>query len=297
MIEIACEHKTQLGEGPVWDEQKNILYWVDIAKGIIHELNVLSGKHASYTIGQLTGAIALCNNNDLLVAAQKGPGIFNTHKHSFIQQPPPYPATTANRFNDGKCDAAGRFWLGTMALDEKKAAGSLFCMTEDFTFRKMLPHLTIPNGMAWTSDNKIFYFIDTPAFAVMAYDFDLATAQISNPRKVITIKEKEGAPDGMTIDKEGMLWIAHWDGWQVTRWDPETGAQLLSVRLPVARVTSCTFGGPALSDLYITTACDRLNPDQYNAQPHAGALFVWSNSGFTGMPANRFQTKHVLPAI
>jgi sugar lactone lactonase YvrE len=119
---------------------------------------------------------------------------------------------------------------------------------------KKISDVTISNGMAWSLDRQTFYYIDTLSFEVAAYDYDDATGNINNKRAVIKIAAGDGSPDGMTIDNQGMLWIAHWDGWQVTRWDPNTGAKLLRIELPAARITSCTFGGENLQDLYITSA-------------------------------------------
>jgi sugar lactone lactonase YvrE len=143
--------------------------------------------------------------------------------------------------------------------------------------------------MAWSSDYKTFYYIDTPTCEVVAYDFDLLTGNIGNKRVVIRIPPQEGFPDGMTIDNEGMLWIAHWDGWQVSRWNPNKGKKLLSIPLPVAQITSCTFGGDNLQDLYITSARVNLTEEQLKQQPLAGSLFVLRNSGFHGTPSFEFK--------
>ena len=289
MITIACSHRAQLGEGPVWDEQTGRIYWIDILSGTIHQLHTSTSSHHIHPFNQLIGSIALCNDGSLLVAAQQGPAIFNPQDKTFVQYPFFETGAINNRFNDGKCDADGRFWVGTMSMNETAGAGSLYTMNAYFQFKDQLKNLTIPNGMAWSNDGNCFYFIDTLSCCVMAYNYDAATARLSNGRAVIKISPSEGAPDGMTIDEEGMLWIAHWDGWQVTRWDPGTGKQLFSLKLPVARVTSCVFGGKDLSDLYITTAFDRLTKEELSAQPLAGSLFVWKNCGFKGRNPDRFK--------
>jgi sugar lactone lactonase YvrE len=127
--------------------------------------------------------------------------------------------------------------------------------------------------------------------SVVAYDFELSTGNITNKRTVIAIDEKDGYPDGMTIDNEGMLWIAHWNGWQVTRRDPIKGEKLFALPLPVANVTSCTFGGSNFQDLYITTAKKGLTADELKQQPLAGNLFVWKNTDYTGLAAVEYK-KH-----
>ncbi len=144
--------------------------------------------------------------------------------------------------------------------------------------------------MAWSPDHQTFYYIDTPTLEVVAYDYAVETGRISNKRIAIGIPAEEGFPDGMTIDKEGMLWIAHWDGWQVTRWNPNSGKKLLSIPLPAAKITSCTFGGDDLQDLYITSACTGLTEKMHDEQPLAGSLFVLKNCGFQGIEAAVFDS-------
>jgi sugar lactone lactonase YvrE len=193
-----------------------------------------------------------------------------------------------NRFNDGKCGPDGRFWAGTMSHTDEPGKGSFYAFDTDHSVSKKISNVSISNGMAWSADHKTFYYIDTPTFTVAAYDFDKNTAEIGNKRVVITIPKEDGSPDGMTIDSEGMLWIAHWDGWQITRWNPDTGKKLLSIPLPAARITSCAFGGDNLEDLYITSARAWLTNDQLAEQPLAGSLFVIKNTGYKGLPAFEF---------
>lgn len=177
------------------------------------------------------------------------------------------------RFNDGKCDPAGRFWGGTMAVSEAKPAGSLYCLNTDHKVKKMIDDVTVSNGLAWSPDHSTMYYIDTPTQKVVAYDYDLDTGNISNKRTVVTIPEAEGKPDGMTIDEKGRLWVAHWQGYQVSCHDPATGEKLIKIEVPVEKVTSCCFGGDNLDELYITTASTGLEKDDLEKQPYAGGLF------------------------
>jgi len=149
--------------------------------------------------------------------------------------------------------------------------------------------ITISNGLAWSLTDRAFYYIDTPTMKVVRYDYDNGTGAIGNKETIINIPREAGFPDGMTIDSEGMLWIAHWGGWQVTRWNPATGLQLTSIKLPVSNVTSCTFGGDTLEDLYITSARKGLNETELRKQPLAGSLFVIKNFGHTGVPATEYK--------
>jgi len=233
-------------------------------------------------------AVALCTNGYFLAALKGGLAFINraTGKVKILYHPEVH--LPQNRFNDGKCDPAGRFWIGTMAVAETRAAGSLYMVDRDLSHSVKIEGVTISNGMVWSSDHKTFYYIDTPTYEVVAYDYDIETGNITNRQVVVSIPEKEGYPDGMTIDNENMLWIAHWDGWQVARWNPFTGEKLLSIPLPTARITSCAFGGDDLQDLYITSASIGLTEKQLEEQPLAGSLFVVENCGFQGVETYLF---------
>ena len=288
MIEIAVNHSCFLGEGPVWDAKTNTVFWVDILAGDIHEFNPQTNSHKTIYTHQMVGAVALCTNGDLLAALKTGLAKIDRHTQEISIIAHPEPSLSGNRFNDGKCDPAGRFWIGTMAIDETPNAGSLYMLDTNHRITKKVDGTTISNGMAWSADNSAFYYIDTPTQTIVAYDFDNEDGSISNKRTAFKIDENDGHPDGMTIDDEGMLWVAHWNGWQVSRWNPKTGEKIFTLPLPVASVTSCTFGGEDLRDLYITTARKDLSPDDLDRQPLAGCLFVWKNSGYKGLPAIEF---------
>lgn len=285
--EVVTDKKSVCGEGPVWDGETNSMYWIDIVTGDIHKYHVTAHDLATINVGQKIGAIAKCSSGHLVAAVKTGLYFidFNNNSHRPIANPEA--DIPGNRFNDGKCDPSGRFWAGTMDDGNGiKNAGSLYTLEQDLTVKKKYAGLTISNGLAW--NNKTFYLIDTPTQKVMAFDYDDRSGEISNPREVISIPKDDGGPDGMTIDSEGMLWIAHWDGWKVSRWDPKSGLQLDEIRLPVARVTSCIFGGDGLEDLYITTAKVGLTHEELVRQPLAGSLFVIKKSGYKGMPPHIF---------
>jgi len=290
MVEVAVNHSSFLGEGPVWDTRTNTLFWVDILAGDIHEFNPLTNTHKTFNVQQMVGAVAICSDGNLLAALQTGLSIIDRKTGEINPFSHPEPHLPGNRFNDGKCDPTGRFWIGTMAIDESPNAGSLYMLDVNHNICRKIAGTTISNGMAWSADHKTFYYIDTPTSAIVAYDFDKSSGYIANKRTAFIIEEKDGYPDGMTIDNEGMLWVAHWNGWQVSRWDPFRGKKLFGLPLPVANVTSCTFGGAGLQDLYITTARKGLSPDGLTQQPLAGHLFVWKNSGYAGTPAFEYQT-------
>ena len=193
-----------------------------------------------------------------------------------------------SRFNDGKCDPAGRFWAGTCSETcDVAGAGSLCCLDADLQTRKALDNLTIANGLAWSPDRKTMYYIDTPTFEVWAFDYDLETGEIRDRRTAVPVPEDAGFPDGMTIDAEGMLWVAHWGGSRVCRWNPDTGEKLGEVRLPVQNVSSCVFAGESLDTLYITTSRLGLEEEALKDQPLAGGLFCVT-PGVPGTPTDAF---------
>jgi sugar lactone lactonase YvrE len=287
-IDVVVKHRCTLAEGPVWDARRRAICWIDIVNGELHEYQPAERKHRKIQVHDMIGCIALCKSGDFIAALQKGFAFINRISGSVKMIADPEAHLPSNRFNDGKCDPAGRFWAGTMSLSEEAKAGSLYVVEKDLSLSKKVEGATIPNGLAWSLDHQIMYYIDTPTCEVAAFDFNKSTGSISNKRIVIQIPEQEGYPDGMTIDSEGMLWIAHWDGWQVTRWNPDTGEKLSSISLPVAQVTSCTFGGDQLQDLYITSAKAGLAEEQLQQQPLAGALFVVRNCGYKGMATFEF---------
>jgi sugar lactone lactonase YvrE len=286
---IASDYPCLLGEGPVWDTEKQRLLWVDILNGNIHQFEPDTGINHIFHTGKLTGAVVLKEQGGLIAALHDGFAEIDLETGLVGDTIRPDDHPEENRFNDGKCDPRGRFWAGTMALAETLGAGSLYTFDADGAVSSKIGGVTISNGMAWTADEKLFYYIDTPTREVVAYDYHAETGLIENKRTVIVIPDGFGEPDGMTIDTEGMLWIAFWDGWKIARFNPFTSELLLKVDLPVARVTCCTFGGQNLDDIYITTASNGLTEDQLSEQPLAGATFVINNSGFTGWPAHRFK--------
>jgi sugar lactone lactonase YvrE len=186
------------------------------------------------------------------------------------------------RMNDGKCDPVGRFWAGTMAFDEAPLAGSLYVF--DGSVRTVLEGATISNGLGWSPDYRTMYYIDTPTDQVDAFDYDAGTGEVTNRRRLFGVEG--GHPDGMSVDDEGFLWVALWGGGAVHRYDP-SGRLAATVRLPVTNVSSCCFGGPDGSTLFITTSQQGLSPDQREAEPDAGRIFR-VQPGVSGPPAMPF---------
>jgi len=194
-------------------------------------------------------------------------------KSEKIKMLEPVEDIASNRFNDGKCDPQGRFWAGTMAISLDNNCGSLYRMNFNGSVEKVLNPVSISNGLVWSLDHKWMYYIDTPTRTVEAFHYEPITGHIKHSHTAVTFLEGEGLPDGMTQDADGNLWICHWNGGRVSRWNPLTGKKLFEVMMPAARVTSCAFGGENLDELYVTTARKELSERDLREQPNAGGLF------------------------
>lgn len=277
-----------LGEGPVYDEINNSILWIDIVNALIIEHDVNNQTERKIEIGSMIGSFAIMEDGNFIAALQEGIAIINrtTGDKKIIASPEVN--IPSNRFNDGKCSPDGRFWAGSMSLNETDPSGSLYSIDKDFKAEKLEGGLTISNGLCWSLNKKYFYFIDTPTLQVVRYDY--TNGNISNKKTVITIDAaKDGYPDGMTIDADGNLWIAHWGGWQVACWNPTTGEKMTAIQLPVSQVTSICFGGEDFSDMFISSARRGLTSEQLESEPLAGATFRVSHSGFRGLPFYRFK--------
>ena len=282
---VAAKHNCLLGEGPIWDRRQKRILWLDILNGEIQYYYPGSNEHKICKAGHMVGAIALKRSGGAIGAVKGGFATIDlsTGSIDFIAEVETH--LPGNRFNDGKCDPGGRFWAGTMSISNIPYAGSLYVLEKDGRVTTKLTGVTCSNGMAWSPDHQTLYYIDTPTRNVVAYKYDIVTGDIADKRVVISIPEERGYPDGMTIDTEGMLWIALWDGWKVIRYNPYTGEELYEVTLPASKVTSCIFGGDNMNDLYITSAREGLSEYELKEQPLAGCLFVIKKCGFKGMNA------------
>lgn len=276
-----------LGEGSLWNPAGPAqLYWVDIEGRALHVFDPATRQDVDWPTGARIGTVVPMRNGNVLVALQNGLHqlALDTGRLTLLANP----LTDANlRFNDGKCDPAGRFWVGTFDLQERPRAGTLYRFDPDGQLHIMLRHITNSNGLAWSADKTTFYYIDTPTLVVQAFDYDHATGSIANPRPIIHFPVIAGVPDGMTIDAEGKLWVALWGGGAVHRYDPGTGALLQVVEVPAPFTSSCAFGGPDLRTLFITTARQGLTAAQLRQFPLSGDLFA-VEPGVGGVPAYVF---------
>ncbi|MFD0050947.1 SMP-30/gluconolactonase/LRE family protein [Actinomycetes bacterium NPDC127524] len=288
--ELVFDAKAVLGEGPCWDSEKQLLYWVNIEEKKVCIFDPAANENREIQLEERVSAIVPRTSGGAVITLENGFYFLDleTEKISRISEPEIH--LTNNRFNDGKCDSKGRFWAGTMDMSDNKEQGALYCLDTDLRTIKKWDKLSLSNGLAWSPDNKFFYLIDTPTKKVLRFDFHILTGGIENPVEIIDFPDDQGMPDGMTIDDEGMLWIAHWGGSKVSRWDPQTGKQLSSIEVPALNVTSCTFGGEDFSELYITTARNGMNDEQLAKYPLSGGLFK-VKTGVKGLPAYSFNDK------
>jgi sugar lactone lactonase YvrE len=281
--ELVVDAHARLGEGPVWCAGEQVLYWVDIDLGRIHRFDPATGRDAHMDVGEPVGAVTPTRSGGLVLAAKSG----FAQIEAWLQPPQRLAEVEADRLetrmNDGACDSRGRFWAGTMHVRADPGHGSLYRLDQNGTVTLMVQDVSISNGIAWSPDDTVMYYVDTPSGGVDAFDFDREDGTISNRRRMIDVARADGQPDGLVVDAEGHLWLALWDGWSVRRYRPD-GVVVAVVGVPCARVMKCAFGGPGLNALYITTA----SPDAPAAdQPHAGGLFL-AHPGVTGLPATPF---------
>ncbi|MBF8964519.1 SMP-30/gluconolactonase/LRE family protein [Pontibacter sp. FD36] len=287
--ELVLDAKATLGEGAIWHPAEKRLYWVDIEGRELHLFDPTTDEDTVWPVGERAGTVVPIVNGGALVALQNGVHFINTETGELTLVANPLEQDDI-RFNDGKCDPAGRFWVGTMALDSREGAAVLYRMEHDGQIAQVLDNLSVSNGLVWTADKSRMYFIDTPTRKVQSFSYDHDTGTIQKERDVIAIPEHEGKPDGMTIDDRGRLWIALYGGGGVGCWDPETGELLLKVKVPAPHTTSCAFGGERLDTLYITTARNGLDNDQLHEFPKSGGIFALKPDA-KGVPANFFLSR------
>lgn len=287
-LELIADAQLTLGEGPSWDAENGLLYWVDIEQYRVYTYDPAKGELRHRDVGQYVGAVAPRQGGGLVMALQHGFYTYDpaTDTTKLIAEPEAH--LPNNRFNDGKCDPAGRFWAGSMSLVGESGTGKLYRLDSDGTATPMVDGVSCSNGLAWSPDQQTMYYIDTPTMQVVAYTYDIDTGDIRDSRTAVRFERGMGAPDGMTIDAEGMLWIAHWGGWRVSRWNPNTGEKLTEIAVPAAHVTSCVFAGTDLTELYITTARTGLDAAALEQQPQAGGIFR-VKTDVKGMPTYSYQ--------
>lgn len=283
--DLLYDARAKLGEGALWYRDR--LLWVDIEGCTVHRLDVRTLRDESWNIGQRVGTVVPRRDGGLVLGAHRGVGILDTQSGGFAIFADLEGGRDELRCNDGKCDPCGRFFVGTMGLEKPRAPGSLFRVDPDRTVTRVIEGTGTSNGLAWSSDQRTMYFIDTPTLAVSAFDYDPGNGAISRRRVVVDFRNERGRPDGMTIDADDHLWVALWGGSGVVCCDPRTGKVLERIDVAASHTTSCAFGGPDLGDLFITTAREGLDGDALEREPGAGGVFV-ARTGARGVAAYPF---------
>jgi sugar lactone lactonase YvrE len=271
-----------LGEGPVWCPRRQVLFWTDIDGKTFNQLDPGSEKSRSVQLDDMLCAFCLMPDGLFLCAFTKhiaimdADGVQQTTLHAVEEQ------RADTRFNDGKCDPTGRFWAGTMSTVGTPNQGSLYRIDPDGSVHHMLEGLSTSNGLGWSPDAKTFYLTDSPTGNIYAFDFDAESGSLSNQRIFASVPQNAGRPDGLTVDAEGGIWSAHWDGWRITRYLP-SGVIDQVIEMPVPRPTSVIFGGETMDTVFVTSARKKLDPDVLASAPLSGSVFS-VRTDQTGIP-------------
>lgn len=277
---LVWEVGAELGEGPVWVERDQALWFTDIKKRQVHRVDPESGDQRSWDAPAQIGFILPAKSGGFIAGFQGGLHRFDPKKGTFTLLTAVEADRPDNRLNDGVVDPVGRLWFGTMDDTEQANTGAFYCFYRGKLTRTNLTSISITNGPAISPDGKVLYWVDTLGGTISACEI-WGEGQLGPSQLVVRIDPQEGYPDGPTVDSEGAIWISLFSGWETRRYSP-AGELLERVRFPVANITKIAFGGSDLQTAFATTARHLLKPDQLNQQPLAGALFAFS-AGVTGV--------------
>ncbi len=292
-VSVACVADTRsiAGESPVWSQAENCLYFVDHQGRKIHRYRpraATKGDLESFDLPDIVTALAPRRNGGLIIALHQHFAFFDPDSGALELLANPEPDLPGNRFNDGKCDRQGRFWAGTMGKVEwDQPCGNLYRLGADLRPQKLAGGIRCSNGLGWSPDDRVFYFAESFAHQIHAYDFDAASGAIANRRRFAALDPASGAfPDGLTIDSEGFLWNAQPVFGRIARYDPAGRLERL-YQMPVSWPTSCIFGDTDLGTLYVTSARESLSAAEIAEEPLAGGLFCF-RPGVAGLPETPF---------
>jgi len=263
-----------LGEGAVWSPQEQALYWVDIESQRFSRFFLPTQQCETFEAGDMIGVLALRTTGGLVMGTKHGFATWDFASRQLTYLTDPEAGLEQKRFNDGAIDCKGRFWAGTMSMQEPRhpGEGKLYRLEPDRSLAVMDTDFILPNGIVWNAENTLMYVTDSETKTIYVYDFDAESGSITNRRPFIFTPDEPGVPDGLTIDDEGFFWSARWGGWKIIRYDPD-GKVEREIRLPVPHPTSSAFGGPERNELFITTAWTALSAAERQSIPLAGDLF------------------------
>lgn len=274
--ELIADYECITGEGPMWHEQEQKVYWLDIPRGRLFSYDPATGEHKMVFEERQIGGYTIQDDGSLLLFMDRGTiAILRDGKLEIIVEEIPDEVDT--RFNDVFADVSGRVYCGTMSTKERK--GRLYRLDPDRKLTVMLEGVGTSNGMGLTPNRKQLYFTDSGTKMIYLFDYDAATGDLTNRLVFVDTSDEEGVPDGMTVDADGNVWSARWDGYRLTQYAPD-GTELQRVKFPAKKVSSVIFGGPDYTDMYVTTAG---GDDKEENGAGAGALFR-INLGIKGVP-------------
>ena len=281
-IDVISEVSSLLGESPLWHPIENCLYWVDIVTASLYRFDPGTKHIEKFCLSSELGCIGWRAKGGLIAALRDRFVTIDTETGFEHVVSYPWKNKKNVMFNDGKCDRHGRFWAGTKDIQEKNSVAALYCLdTAGVSSEFLSNRFTVSNGIAWSLDNSRMYICDSPKRQIYQYDFDLATGRLGPCRVFAQVAANQGFPDGLTVDSEGYVWSCHWDGWQITRYSPQ-GVVDHVIAVPVPRPTSCCFGGPHLTTLYVTSASVGLSASALLEAPYSGQIFSIS-TGIKGL--------------
>jgi sugar lactone lactonase YvrE len=283
-VEVAARGADRLGECPLWDERERVLWWVDSRWPAVKRLDPSTGAVMMQVLPDVIGSIAFRERGGLIAATKTGIHFMDAASGALERRAHPEAHLPDNRFNDGRCDRAGRFWAGTMSDVKRDPVGSLYRFDADLACTKLRNAVIIPNGLAFSPDGRTMYFADTNRHTIWAFDYDPASGAATRER--VFADTGNGRPDGSCVDADGCLWNAEYGGWRVVRYTP-AGEVDRQIEVPVSNPTCCCFGGEDLGTLYVTTATQRLGPEDLAQQPLAGSVLAL-RPGPKGLPESRF---------
>jgi sugar lactone lactonase YvrE len=281
---IAVAGRDHLGEGPVWDDRRGEVVWVDISGRLVHRWSPTTGRSSSQVTHGDVGSVALCEDGGMVLAIEcELWRVAEGGQRTLLAAVDPKPGV---RFNDCRVDPRGRLWAGTLHRDRRHGAAALYRLDAGGDLTVVLPDRTISNGIGWSPDGSTMYYIDSPTQRVVSFAYDLDGGGISDEQVFADVVAGDGLPDGLVVDADGGVWVCLFAGATVRRYFPD-GTVDRQIELPLTNPTCPGFGGDDLRTLYITTARHRLSEEQLAVEPDAGAL-LQLDAGVAGLPTNRF---------
>lgn len=281
---IAREQRDELGEGPLWSAKHNAIFWVDILSHFLYRYSLADSSVQRWSLPERIGwAVERRNKPGFIAGLQSGFYELDLEPFALRQIVDPEPQYPGNRLNDAKVDQHGRIWAGTMDAAIVEVTGSLYCLRPDMSVRRVDEGYMVTNGPTFSPKQEFMYHTDSGRGTV--YRFDLSPeGELSNKKVWLKFSGDMGSPDGMTVDADGFIWIAHWGGSRISRWSPDAKLDR-EIRLPAPQITSITFAGPGLDRMFVTSAANGLDRQK---ETFAGSLFEVDAGGVRGLPPGLF---------